>query len=85
MDKSFIDFQPYSPWQTPSIPSALTPISTSLCPGIVQFNSHLFLIPIGAWTLEMPVPYPPPSVGACTQTPSHQPLVFDRKDTDHLP
>ena len=32
----------------------------------VQFNSHLFLSPIGARTLEMPVPYPPPSVGAYT-------------------
>ena len=39
----------------------------------VQFNSHLFLSPIGARTLKMPVPYSPPSVGAYTRTPSHQP------------
>jgi len=32
---------------------------------LVQFNSHLFLSPIGARTLKMPVPYPPPNVGAC--------------------
>jgi len=51
----------------------------------VQFNSHLFLSPIGARTLKMPVPYPPPNVGAYTRTPSHQPLVFGRKGTDHLP
>ena len=37
----------------------------------IQFNSHLFLSLIGARTLKMPVPYPPPSVGAYTQTPSH--------------
>jgi len=29
----------------------------------VQFNSHLFLSPIGARTIKMPVPYSPPSVG----------------------
>ena len=51
----------------------------------VQFNSHLFLSPIGARTLKMPVPYLPPNVGAYTRTPSHQPLVFGRKGTDHLP
>jgi len=51
----------------------------------VQFNSHLFVSPIGARTLKMPVPYSPPSVGAYTRTPSHQPLVFGRKCTDHLP
>ena len=53
----------------------------------VQFNSHLFLSPIWARTLKMPaaVPYPPPSVGAYTRTPSHQPLVFGRKGKDHLP
>jgi len=51
----------------------------------VQFNSHLFLSLIGAQTLKMPVPYPPPSVGAYTQTPSHQPLVLGSKGTDHLP
>ena len=51
----------------------------------VQFHFHLFLSLIGAWTLKMPVPYPPPSVGAYTRTPSHQPLVFSRKGTDHLP
>jgi len=50
----------------------------------VQFNSHLFLSPIGARTLKMPVNYPPPSVGAYTRAPSHQPLVFGRKGTDHL-
>jgi hypothetical protein len=50
----------------------------------VQYNSHLFLSPIGARTLKMPVPYPPPSVGAYTRTPSHQPLLFGRKGTDHL-
>jgi len=27
----------------------------------------------------MPVPYPPPSVGAYTRTPSHQPLLFGRR------
>jgi len=36
-------------------------------------HSHLFLSPIGARTLKMPVPYPPPSVGVYTRTPSHQP------------
>jgi len=51
----------------------------------VQFNSHLFLSPIWARTLKMPIPYPPPSVGAYTRTPSHQPLLFGRKGTDHLP
>ena len=51
----------------------------------VQFNSHVFLSQIGARTVEMPVPYPPPNVGAYTQTPSHQPLTFGRKGTDHLP
>jgi len=51
----------------------------------VQFNSHLFLSPIRARTLKMPVPYPPPNVGAYTRTPSHQPLVFGRKGIDHLP
>jgi len=35
--------------------------------GTVQFNSHLFLSPIGARTLKMPVPYSPSSVGANTQ------------------
>ena len=49
--------------------------------GSVQF-SFIF---IGARTLKMPVPYPPPSLGAYTRTPSHQPLVFGRKGTDHLP
>jgi len=34
-------------------------------------KSHLFLSPIGARTLKMPVPYPPPNVEAYTQTPSH--------------
>jgi len=29
-------------------------------PCSLQFNSHLFLSPIGARTLKMPVPYPPP-------------------------
>ena len=38
-----------------------------------------------ARTLKMPVPYPPPNVGAYTRTPSHQPLVFGRKGIDHLP
>jgi len=32
----------------------------------------------------MPVPYSPPNVGAYTRTPSHQPLVFSRRGTDHL-
>ena len=48
-------------------------------------QSHLFLSPIGAWTLKMPVPYLPPNVEVYTQTPSHQPLVFGRWGTDHLP
>ena len=42
--------------------------------GVFQFSSvqsHLFLSPIGARTLKMPVPYTPPSVGAYTRTPSH--------------
>jgi len=52
-------------------------------PHTVQFSS--FLSPIGARTLKIPVPYSPPSVGAYTRTPSHQPLVFGRKGTDHLP
>jgi len=51
----------------------------------VQFNSHLFLSPIGARTLKMPVPYSPPNAVAYTRTPSHQPLVFGRKGIDHLP
>ena len=34
-----------------------------------QLNSHLFLIPIGARTLKMHVPYSPPNVGAYTRTP----------------
>jgi len=51
----------------------------------VQFNSHLFLSLIGPRTLKMPVPYLPPSVGTYTRTPSHQPLLFGRKGTDHLP
>jgi len=34
----------------------------------VQLNSHLFLSPIGARTLKMPVPYSPPNVGAYTRT-----------------
>jgi len=53
-----------------------------------KFNSVqfcLFLSPIGARTLKMPVPYSPPNVGAYTRTPSHQPLLFGRKGTDHLP
>ena len=33
-------------------------------------QSHLFLSPIGAWTLKMPVLYPPSNVGAYTRTPS---------------
>jgi len=40
----------------------------------LQFSSvqsHLFLSPIGARTLNMPVPYSPPSVGVYTRTPSH--------------
>jgi len=51
----------------------------------VQFNSHSLFSLIGARTLKMPVPYPPPSVGAYTLTPSHQPLVICHKCTDHLP
>jgi len=40
----------------------------------VQFSSvqsHLFLSPIGAWTLKMPVPYSPSNVETYTRTPSH--------------
>ena len=54
----------------------------------VSFSSvqnHLLLSPIGARTLKMPVPYSPRNVGAYIRTPSHQPLVFGRRDTDHLP
>jgi len=57
--------------------------SSSINTGSVQFNSHLFLSPIGARTLQMPVPYPPPNVEAYTRTPSHQPLLFGRKGIDH--
>jgi len=39
--------------------------------GRCSFQSHLCLSPIGAWTLQMPVPYSPPSVESYTQTPSH--------------
>jgi len=42
--------------------------------GSVQFNLIYFEVRLG-----------PPSVGAYTRTPSHQPLVFGRKGTDHLP
>jgi len=48
-------------------------------------QSHLFLSPIGARTLKMPVPYSPPSVGVYTRTPSHRPPLFGRRGTDHLP
>ena len=53
----------------------------------IQFSSILiyFLSTIGARTLKMPVPYPPPSVRANTWTPSHQPLLFGCEDLDHLP
>jgi len=34
-------------------------------------QSHFFLSPIGGRTLKMPVPYPPPNLGAYTRTPSH--------------
>jgi len=37
-------------------------------------SSHLFLSLIEARTLKMPVPYPPPNVGAYTRTPSHNNL-----------
>ena len=53
----------------------------------IQFSSiqsHLFLSPIGARTLKIPVPYSPPIVGVYTRTPSHQPIVFGRRGTDHL-
>jgi len=63
----------------------LQSVSSSSRFNSVLFNSHLFWSPIGARTLKMPVPYPPPSVGAYTRTPSHQPLLFGRKCTDHLP
>jgi len=75
----------------PSRFSSLSDSVTHVCDmlyfleGAVQFNSHLFLSLIGARTLKMPVPYSPPNVGANTRTPSHQPLVFGRKGTDHLP
>jgi len=48
-------------------------------------QSHLFLSPIRARTLKMPVPYSPPNVGVYTWTPLHQPLLFGRRGTDHLP
>ena len=48
--------------------------------GSVQFNSHLFLSPIGARTLKMPVPYPPPSVGAYTLAQSR--MLGGSKDID---
>ena len=32
--------------------------------GRCSFQSHLCLSPIGAWTLQIPVPYSPPSVGS---------------------
>jgi len=56
--------------------------------GLTVFSSvqsHLFLSPIGARTLKMPVPYLPPNVGVYTRTPSPQPFVFGRRGTDHLP
>ena len=56
--------------------------------GLTVFSSvqsHLFSGPIGARTLKMPVPFPPPNVGVYTRTPSHQPLVFGRRGIDHLP
>jgi len=73
--------------------SNLVPLLEGLCSSnpcrfefsSVQFNLTYFLSPIGARTLKMPVPYPPPSVGAYTRTPSYQPLEFGRKGTDHLP
>jgi len=50
---------------------------------IVQ--SHLFLSPIGARTLKMPVPYPPPNVESYTRTPLQQPLVLGSRGEDHVP
>jgi len=43
---------------------------------------------MGARTLELPVPYPPPNVAreGYTWTPSHHHSnVFGRRGTDHLP
>ena len=48
-------------------------------------QSHVFRSLIGVRTLEMPVPYPPPKEGVYTRTSSHQPLLFGRRGTDHLP
>jgi len=67
-----------APCVTP--PSSRTDISV-LC----SVQSHLFLSPTGVRTLKIPVPYLPSNVGSYTQTPSHQPLVFGRRGTDHLP
>jgi len=62
-------------------PQASAPITFRLS----SVQSHLFLSPIGTRTLKMPVPYSPPNMGDYTRTPSHQPLVFGRRGTDHLP
>jgi len=43
----------------------------SFCLCFCSLQSHLFLSPIGARTLKMPVPYLPPNVGVYTRTPSH--------------
>jgi len=49
------------------------------CWTISSVQSHLFLSPIGAQTLKMPVPYSPPIVGAYTRTPSHDPGAAARQ------
>jgi len=47
-----------------------------LCFRCGSVQSHLCLSPIGAQTLKMPVPYPPPSVEGYTQTPTHHNLCW---------
>jgi len=71
--------------QSPSLFAGLTKSARMHKHRFSSVQSHLFLSLIGARTLKMPVPYSPPSVGAYTRTPSHQPLVFGRRGTDHLP
>jgi len=45
----------------------------SWCWTISSVQSHLFLNPIGAQTLKLPIFYSPPNLWAYTRTPSHNP------------
>ena len=65
-------------------PSSFWPLK---CRGFTGWNeslsfpvqSHLFLSLIGARTLKMPIPYPPPNVGAYTRTFHNHPPVFGQE------